>query len=136
MPLTTTTIGAYPKPKQTPIQDWFLGTKSEEERKASKGLLSNWSPGAYEKALESAGADAEKLFLAAIKEVITDQVNAGIDVPTDGEVRRESYVLYQCRFLNGVSFKEVTHKSVRQGAFEADLQLLLHQFQVKKYVCI
>ena len=34
MPLTTTTIGAYPKPKQTPIQDWFLGTKSEEERKA------------------------------------------------------------------------------------------------------
>ena len=51
MPLTTTTIGAYPKPKQTPIQDWFLGTKSEEERKASKGLLSNWSPGAYEKAL-------------------------------------------------------------------------------------
>ena len=55
MPLTTTTIGAYPKPKQTPIQDWFLGTKSEEERKASKGLLSNWSPRAYEKALESAG---------------------------------------------------------------------------------
>ena len=50
-----------------------------------------------------------------------DQVNAGIDVPTDGEIRRESYVLYQCRFLNGVSFDEVTHKSVRQGAFEADL---------------
>ena len=132
MPLTTTTIGAYPKPKQTPIQDWFLGTKSEEERKASKGLLSNWSPGAYEKALESAGADAEKLFLAAIKEVITDQVNAGFDVPTDGEVRRESYVLYQCRFLNGVSFKEVTHKSVRQGAFEADLPTIVAPISSKE----
>ena len=132
MPLTTTTIGAYPKPKQTPIQDWFLGTKSEEERKASKGLLSNWSPGAYEKALESAGADAEKLFLAAIKEVITDQVNAGIDVPTDGEVRRESYVLYQGRFLNGVSFKEVTHKSVRQGAFEADLPTIVAPISSKE----
>ena len=47
----------------------------------------------------SADILTEKLFLAAIKEVITDQVNAGIDVPTDGEVRRESYVLYQCRFL-------------------------------------
>ncbi len=117
MPLTTTTIGAYPKPKQTPIQDWFLGTKSEEERKASKGLLSNWSPGAYEKALESAGADAEKLFLAAIKEVITDQVNAG---------------LYQCRFLNGVSFKEVTHKSVRQGAFEADLPTIVAPISSKE----
>ena len=49
MPLITTTIGAYPKPKNTPINDWFLGTKSEEEKKASKGLLANWSPGAYEK---------------------------------------------------------------------------------------
>ena len=66
MPLTKTTIGAYPKPKQTPIQDWFLGTKTEEERKASKGLLSNWSPGAYEKAIQDAGEDAEKLFLDAI----------------------------------------------------------------------
>ena len=94
MPLTTTTIGAYPKPKQTPIQDWFLGTKSEEEKKAAKGLLANWSPGAYEKAIEKAGDNVENLFLGAIKEVIVDQVNAGIDVPTDGEVRRESYVLY------------------------------------------
>ena len=49
MPLITTTIGAYPKPKNTPINDWFLGTKSEEEKKAAKGLLANWSPGAYEK---------------------------------------------------------------------------------------
>ena len=109
MPLTTTTIGAFPKPKSTPVQDWFLGSKSDEEKKASKGLLANWSPGAYEKALEEAGENAEKLFLQAIEEVVTDQVNAGIDVPTDGEVRRESYVLYQCRFLNGISFKEVTH---------------------------
>ena len=121
MPLTTTTIGAFPKPEKTPIQDWFLGTKSENEKKASKGLLANWSPGAYEKSLKEAGHNLENLFLAAIKQVVTDQVEAGIDVPTDGEVRRESYVLYQCRFLNGISFEEITHKSVRQGAFEADL---------------
>ena len=38
MTLTTTTIGAFPKPKETPIQDWFLSAKSEEERKASKGF--------------------------------------------------------------------------------------------------
>ena len=132
MPLTTTTIGAYPKPKQTPIQDWFLGTKSEEEKKAAKGLLANWSPGAYEKAIEKAGDNVENLFLDAIKEVIIDQVNAGIDVPTDGEVRRESYVLYQCRFLNGVSFKEVTHKSVRQGAFEADLPTIVAPISSKE----
>ena len=82
MPLTTTTIGAYPKPKQTPIQDWFLGTKSEEEKKAAKGLLANWSPGAYEKAIEKAGDNVENLFLDAIKEVIIDQVNAGLQFKT------------------------------------------------------
>ena len=94
MTLTTTTIGAFPKPKETPIQDWFLSAKSEEERKASKGLLANWSPGAYEKAIKEAGDNVENLFLDAIKEVIIDQVNAGIDIPTDGEVRRESYVFH------------------------------------------
>ena len=87
MPLTTTTIGAFPKPKSTPIQDWFLGTKTEEEKKASKGLLANWSPGAYEKALQEAGSNVEKLFLESIEQVVTDQVNAGIDVPTDRLIR-------------------------------------------------
>ena len=52
MPLQTTTIGAYPKPDCTPVRDWFLAHMSEEERKASSGLLSNWGPGEYEKALE------------------------------------------------------------------------------------
>ena len=56
MPIITTTIGAFPKPNSAPVQDWFLGTKSEEEKKASKGLLANWSPGAYEKSLKEAVA--------------------------------------------------------------------------------
>lgn len=121
MPLQTTTIGAYPKPECTPVRDWFLAHMSEEERKASRGLLSNWGPGEYEKALEIAGDKAEPLFLEATRQIIKDQVDAGVDVPTDGEVRRENYIFYQCRRIKGVSFEQVTHKSVRQGAFEADL---------------
>lgn len=121
MPLQTTTIGAYPKPECTPVHDWFLAHLSEEERKASSGLLSNWGPGEYEKALEEAGDRAEPLFLEATRQIIEDQIGAGVDVPTDGEVRRENYIFYQCRRIKGVDFGHVTHKSVRQGAFEADL---------------
>ena len=44
MSIKTTTIGAYPKPNYTPIRDWFLQDKSDEEKKQSKGLLSNWDP--------------------------------------------------------------------------------------------
>jgi len=125
MPLKTTTIGAYPKPECTPVRDWFLAHMSEDERKASPGLLGNWSPGEYERASESAGDKAETLFLEATKQIIDDQVGAGVDIPTDGEVRRENYIFYQCRRLGGVSFDQVTHKSVRQGAFEADLPTIV-----------
>ena len=121
MPLKTTTIGSYPKPECTPVDDWFMANKSEEERKASKGLLSNWRPGDYEAAIDEAGDEAEELFLKATAQIISDQVNAGIDIPTDGEVRRENYIWYQCRRLNGISFTQTTHKVVRDGAFEADL---------------
>ena len=125
MPLQTTTIGAYPKPACTPVRDWFLAHMSEEERKTSSGLLENWKPGEYEAALEGAGEKAEAQFLEATKQVIDDQVGAGVDVPTDGEVRRENYIFYQCRRLDGISFEQITHKSVRQGAFEADLPTIV-----------
>ena len=59
--------------------------------------------------------------MEATEQIITDQVSSGIDVPTDGEVRRENYIWYQCRYLNGISFEHITHKFVRDGAFEADL---------------
>jgi len=132
MPLKTTTIGAYPKPASTPVGDWFMADKSDAEKKASKGLLENWTPGRYEDALQEAGDNAEERFLLATKEIIDDQVDAGIDVPTDGEVRRENYIHYQCRRLNGVSFHDVTHRSVRDGAFEADLPTIVSPISLKE----
>jgi len=114
------------------VRDWFLAHMTEEERKASPGLLMNWAPGEYEKALESAGDKAEPLFLQATKQIIDDQVDAGVDIPTDGEVRRENYIFYQCRRLGGVSFDQVTHKTVRQGAFEADLPTIVGPISLTK----
>lgn len=131
MPLKTTTIGSFPKPKSTPVSDWFMANKSDEERKASKGLLENWTPGRYEDALQEAGESAEERFLLATEEIINDQVSAGIDVPTDGEVRRENYIHYQCRRLIGVSFQDVTHRSVRD-AYEADLPTIVSPISLKE----
>ena len=119
MPLRTTTIGAYPKPDCTPIGDWFMANKGEAAR--PQKAFFQIGPGDYELAISNAGEDAEEMFLEATEQIITDQVSSGIDVPTDGEVRRENYIWYQCRYLNGISFEHITHKSVRDGAFEADL---------------
>lgn len=132
MSLKTTTIGAYPKPDCTPVHDWFLAHKDEQERNASTGLLENWTPGEYERSLADAGGEAEARFLDATRQIIEDQVGAGVDVPTDGEVRRENYIFYQCRRLHGISFEKTTHKSVRQGAFEADLPTIVGPISLRE----
>ncbi|MGI9302319.1 MAG: cobalamin-independent methionine synthase II family protein [Gammaproteobacteria bacterium] len=119
--IMTTTIGAYPKPSCTPIDDWFPDAEDEDARQPDRGLLQRWSITDYEESLRKAGDVAEELFEQATREVIEDQVGAGVDIPTDGEVRRENYIYYQCRRIAGIDFNTVTHKDVRGGAFVADL---------------
>jgi 5-methyltetrahydropteroyltriglutamate--homocysteine methyltransferase len=67
------------------------------------------------------GDDAEAILARGTKEVIGDQVACGIDIPSDGEVRRENYIHYHCRHLNGIDFERLTKKSLRQGAYSAHL---------------
>lgn len=112
MPLLTTTIGAYPKPDYLPVPDWFQGQAGPDTASPTR---------AYLKALETMGEEAEALFARAAKDVIADQVEAGIDIPTDGEVRRENYIHYHCRHLDGFDFEHLTEKAVRGGTYTAAL---------------
>lgn len=121
--ISTTTIGAYPKPDYVPIQDWFT---------APEGMTTANATLAYEAALEKAGIDAEALFVRAATEAIADQVEAGIDVPTDGEVRRENYIHYHCRHLDGFDFDNLTVRSVRNGAYEAELPTIRSDIKARE----
>ena len=132
MKIKTTTIGAYPKPSCTPIGDWFPDAEDQEAKGEDKGLLQRWSITDYEENITKAGENAETDFLNAIQEVVDDQVQAGIDIPTDGEVRRENYIYYQCRRITGIDFHTVTHKSVRSGAFQADLPTITGPVSLSK----
>ena len=60
-------------------------------------------------------------LVTAAKEIIDLQVNAGIAIPTDGEVRRENYIHYHCRHLDGYDFKCLEHRILRDGAYETSL---------------
>jgi len=106
--LTTTTIGAYPKPESVAVETWF----GERTRRPSDG---------YEAALARMGAEADELMDAAVAEVIREQVAAGIDIPTDGEVRRDNYIHYHCRHLTGIDFGRLTEKTARAGAWKTTL---------------
>lgn len=112
MPLLTTTIGAYPKPDFIPIVDWF---------RADAGPDTADPTAAYLDGLAAMGAEAEALFARGARAVIDDQVAAGVDIPTDGEVRRENYIHYHCRHLDGIDFSVLTERAVRGGTYAARL---------------
>jgi len=114
MPLKTTCIGAYPKPSYLPIRDWFsvdngMTGQGAEVTRAYTAALAGWND-----------ADEEK-FRRATRQAVQDQVLCGIDIPTDGEQKRENYIHYHCRHLEGFDFANLTHKVVRDGAYATEL---------------
>lgn len=108
MPLLTTTIGAYPKPDYVPISNW---SDLVEEGQPLRLIE------AYDQAMTEAGEAAEALFLRGTKQAIDDQLEAGIEILTDGEIRREDYIYYHCRHLGGMDFTSTSFKTTRDGAF-------------------
>ena len=122
MRLQTTTIGAFPKPDYVPIRDWFQGPEGPDTVDPTVG---------YAAQMAEAGAGAEALFARAAQEVIADQVAAGVDIPTDGEVRRENYIHYHCRHLDGIDFATLTEKELRGGAYAAALPTITGQVRAR-----
>lgn len=112
MTMKTTAIGAYPKPEFVKIRDWF-DDRDEAMRNPTRD---------YEQAMQALGDEAAEILARGTREVILDQVNAGIDIPTDGEVRRENYIHYHCRHINGIDFENLTTINIRAGAY-ADANL-------------
>ena len=111
--LPTTVIGSFPKPDYLPIRDWFDSAR-DNGTMDSPSVTRGYSDFAISEADEA-------LFVHAAGEVINLQVDAGVDIPTDGEVRRENYIHYHCRHLTGFDFDELEHRVLRDGAYETDL---------------
>jgi len=103
--MKTTTIGAYPRPSYLKIPDWFQNIDN--------------TPMDWDRAWKLLGNQKDILIKKACQEVIKEQETVGIDIITDGEVRRENYVLYHCRHLKGIDFSKLTKKVVRSGSYES-----------------
>jgi len=123
MALLTTCIGAYPKPAYVKLPDWFNIPAGPDTADPTKLWL---------KALESMGSDSENIIAQGVAEAISDQVNAGIDIPTDGEIIRENYIHYHCRHLQGFDFVNLTEKEVRGGTYTANLPTIVSPVSVRE----
>lgn len=113
-PIATTTIGSFPKPGYVPVRDWFQAARE------SGGMNTRQTTLDYTSDIRNSDGN-EVLFIRAAKEVIDIQNRAGITIPTDGEVRRENYIHYHCRHLEGFDFTDLEHRVLRDGAYETDL---------------
>ena len=116
--MLTTVIGAYPKPDYLKITDWFNAKGGTDTATPTKF---------YENEIKKMGADAESIFDKAAKEVIRDQLDCGIDIITDGEIKRENYIHYHCRHLNGVDFNTLTEKVARTGNYKCWLPTITNK---------
>ena len=101
--MKTTTIGAYPRPSYLKMPDWFQNI--------------NNTPIDWDRAWKLLGNQKDKLIKKVCQEVIKEQETIRIDIITDGEVRRENYVLYHCRHLKGINFSKLTKKAARLGSY-------------------
>lgn len=123
MPIRTTCIGAYPKPDFVELPDWFnlpAGPDTSDPTRLWKDAMADLGP------------EADAIITKGVQQVLEDQISAGIDIPTDGEVPRENYVHYHCRHLNGFDFDHLTTKELRGGAYSADLPTIVSQVSARK----
>ena len=120
--MLTTVIGAYPKPKYLKVPDWF---------NADGGTDTEFPTKDYLEAINKMGNEAENIFHKATEEVIKDQIDCGIDILTDGEVRRENYIHYHCRYLEGIDFNKLTKKVARTGNYECWLPTITSNIKAK-----
>ncbi|MEZ5935952.1 MAG: cobalamin-independent methionine synthase II family protein [Alphaproteobacteria bacterium] len=117
--MLTTTIGAYPKPESVPIRDWFQRDGGTDAAEPTAG---------YAETLRQYQGRLEKILDDATQEVVREQDDLGIDIPTDGEVRRENYIHYHCRHLQGVDFEALSEKQMR-GHYTALLPTITQPIQ-------
>jgi len=114
MPIRTTTIGSYPKPDYVPLQDWYHA-KPEGDR----GVHPTDPTRLYAEFEKARTERDDELLDRGTQEVVREQAELGIDVPTDGEVRRDHYVYYHLRALSGFDFERTTERAMRAGGWTA-----------------
>ncbi|HEX2479847.1 MAG TPA: hypothetical protein VHK45_11250, partial [Geminicoccaceae bacterium] len=117
--MLTTTIGAWPKPEEVPIRDWFQMDGGPDTPEPTAG---------YAESARQYGDRLQEILDRATTQVVREQVELGIDIPTDGEIRRENFVHYHCRHLAGVDFEQLSERQMR-GRCEALLPTIVAPIQ-------
>lgn len=83
-----------------PIRDWYRGVDPAEPTAR------------YAETWRQHGEGLVQILDAATVRAVQEQDRIGIDVPSEGEVRRENHVHYHCRHLPGIDFEALNEQEV------------------------
>lgn len=119
MKIRTTTIGAHPKPTDAPVPMW---SNMGEQRRAAPTMV-------YDKLTEHQSAETKRKLDQMTKDAVREQVDCGITIPTDGEIRREHYVYYHCRHVQGIDFHHLSEQTMRDGSWVARVPTVVSKLQ-------
>ena len=123
--IRTTTIGSYPKPDYTPVPGWF-DIRDVHRRNPTRTCSAF---------LRERADDAEARLDQATREVVREQAAIGIDIPTDGEVRREHYIYYHLRHIDGFDFDRLTVATMRDGCWQAEVPTVVAPLRAAPRSC-
>eukprot|EP01083_Nonionella_stella_P095320 267557_1 len=100
-------VGSFPKPSYLKIPSWFDANTYLFSAQQYTDYLNKF------KQSKQGQLSLQKAF----DEVITEQIDLGCDIITDGEIDRENYIWHFCRYcLNGFDFNHPQKITARNGA--------------------
>jgi 5-methyltetrahydropteroyltriglutamate--homocysteine methyltransferase len=115
MALVTTTVGAYPKPDYIRSANQTRSGRDGRPRRLAQGI------------------EREKRLSRAAREVVAEQVELGIEIPTTGAVRREHEIYDLCRQLAGIDFSRESGKVLRTGSEEVGVPTVTEPIQYRDH---
>ncbi len=122
MAIQTTTIGSYPKPDYLRIPK-FVPKHPDPTRR-------------YSEYLRTRSVEDDAMLERATRDNVLHQVEAGIDIPTDGETPRSHYVHYHLRQLGGIDFANLTQRATRGGTWTAKFPTVVSDIVVGEHFLI
>lgn len=122
--IKTTVIGSFPKPIYLTVPNWF----------DNHSFKSSYSPDKYTKYLQIFNEGKTISLLKGIKEIISKQENIGIDILTDGELKRENFIFYMLRYVNGINFLKTKIKKIRGCALDIYSPTITSKIKLNRHV--
>ena len=121
--ITTAVVGSYPKPR-------YLFPDS------GRSLLDSVGAGFWGMRTKIGPKEHQRRLDRAVRLAIRDQVQAGVDIISDGEERRDHYIMYVLRGLEGIDFEHLEEITFREGKYKRMVPVIVNRLTYRQAITV